>query len=164
MAGGMSADDDRLETTGSPKEGETPASVRIAHVALWTDTVERLEGLRAFYERHFGARSGTLYESARQPGFVSYFLTFASGAQIELMTLPTDAASPQRASGVSPGEPRCGYAHVALKLGSTAAVDATTARLTAQGVQIVSMPRWTGDGYYESVIADPDGNLVELTA
>ena len=145
-------------------EAAAPMPVRIAHVALWTDTVERMEQLRAFYERHFGARSGAPYESARQPGFVSYFLTFASGAQIELMTLPADVAAPQRASAVSPGEPRCGYAHVALTLGSTTAVDAMTARLADAGVQVVSMPRWTGDGYYESVIADPDGNLVELTA
>jgi lactoylglutathione lyase len=165
MAGIMTKADDRHAAPESrADEAATPMSVRIAHVALWTDTVERLEQLRAFYERHFGAQPGALYASARQPGFVSYFLTFASGAQIELMTLPTDAAAPRRACGVSPGEPRCGYAHVALTLGSTAAVDAMTARLAADGVQVVSMPRWTGDGCYESVIADPDGNLVELTA
>jgi lactoylglutathione lyase len=163
MAGLVSAADDRLDAP-EPRADEASTPVRIAHVALWTDTVERMEGLRAFYERHFGARSGPLYESERQPGFVSYFLTFERGAQIELMTLPANAATTQRGSGVSPGEPRCGYAHVALTLGSTAAVDAMTTRLAAAGVQVVSMPRRTGDGYYESVIADPDGNLVELTA
>ena len=142
--------------------GATPVALRIAHVALWTRDVEGLERLRAFYERHFGARAGALYRSTRQAGFASYFLSFASGAQLELMTLPDGAASalePHDREG-----PRKGYAHLALSLGSTAAVDALTARLGAEGVRVLSPPRWTGDGYYESVVADPDGNVVELTA
>jgi len=138
------------------------AAPRIAHVALWTRDAEALERLRDFYERHFGASAGDLYRSARQPGFTSYFLSFASGAQLELMTLPDGAASVRAARGAS--APRPGYAHVALSLGSTAAVDALTARLGAEGVRVLSPPRWTGDGYYESVIADPDGNVVEITA
>jgi lactoylglutathione lyase len=123
----------------------------------------RLEQLRTFYERHFGARAGAPYHSTRQPGFVSYFLDLAGGAQLELMTLPTDA----RVADAEPsdaGAPRPGYAHIALSLGSAAAVDALTARLAAAGVPVRAAPRWTGDGYYESVVADPDGNLVELTA
>jgi len=60
--------------------------------------------------------------------------------------------------------PAAGYAHLALSLGSERAVDALTARLRDAGVPVVSAPRRTGDGYYESVVADPDGNLVELTA
>ena len=139
-----------------------PIAPRIAHVALWTRDAEGLERLRDFYERHFGARAGDLYRSARQPGFTSYFVTFGSGAQLELMTLPTMQAGSDAAPGTS--APRPGYAHVALSLGSTAAVDASTARLAAEGVRVLSAPRWTGDGYYESVIADPEGNLVELTA
>ena len=140
-----------------------PSAARLAHVALWTRDVDRLEALRAFYERHFGARAGARYRSARQPGFVSYFLRFAGGAQLELMTLPGDAVRADRESSDEAG-PRVGSAHVALSLGSTAAVDALTARLAAEGVRVLSPPRWTGDGFYESVIADPDGNLVELTA
>ena len=135
---------------------------RIAHVALWTRDVERLERLRAFYERHFGARAGALYRSARQPGFASYFLSFASGAQLELMTLPERAPTPTEPPDVE--APRRGYAHLALALGSAEAVDALTARLRDDGIRVLSPPRWTGDGYYESVIADPDGNVVELTA
>jgi lactoylglutathione lyase len=140
-----------------------PIAARLAHVALWTRDVDRLEALRAFYERHFDARAGARYRSARQPGFVSYFLSFADGAQLELMTLPDDAVRADRGSSDEAG-PRVGYAHVALSLGSTAAVDALTARLAADGVRVLSPPRWTGDGFYESVIADPDGNPVELTA
>lgn len=141
----------------------TPIAARIAHVALWTRDVERLERLRTFYERHFGARAGAPYHSTRRPGFVSYFLELAGGAQLELMTLPDDA----RTVAPEPFDadaPRPGYAHIALSLGSADAVDALTARLAADGVPVRSTPRWTGDGYYESVVADPDGNLVELTA
>lgn len=139
-----------------------PVAPRIAHVALWTRDAEGLERLREFYTRYFGARVGELYRSARQPGFTSYFLSFATGAQLELMTLPAGAATATRSS--SPAEPRPGHAHIALSLGSTAAVDALTARLDAEGVRVLSAPRWTGDGYYEAVIADPEGNVVELTA
>ena len=140
----------------------TPMAPRIAHVALWTRDAERLERLRAFYERHFGARAGALYRSVRQPGFASYFLSFTSGAQLELMSLPESAGAVAERPGVE--GPRSGYAHLALSLGSTAAVDELTARLGADGVRVLSHPRWTGDGYYESVVADPDGNVVELTA
>jgi lactoylglutathione lyase len=158
----MSAARDPRARHDAPAD-ETPIAARIAHVALWTRDVERLERLRTFYERHFGARAGAPYHSTRRPGFVSYFLELAGGARLELMTLPADAA----AVDAEPSEPaasRPGYAHIALSLGSAGAVDALTARLAAGGVPVVSTPRWTGDGYYESVVADPDGNLVELTA
>jgi lactoylglutathione lyase len=162
MAGEMSTTrDPRAPHDASPDE--TPVAARIAHVALWTRDIERLERLREFYERHFGARAGAPYHSTRRPGFVSYFLELAGGAQLELMTLLADASIPAvEPSGAA--TPRPGYAHIALSLGSASAVDALTARLAARGVPVVSPPRWTGDGYYESVIADPDGNLVELTA
>jgi lactoylglutathione lyase len=127
--------------------------MRLEHVAIWTHDLERL---RAFYERHFGARAGPRYESATRAGFTSYFLEFPDGgARLELMRVPTlcDAAP----------APAVGYAHLALSLGAEHAVDALTARLHDAGVPVVSAPRRTGDGYYESVVADPDGNLVELT-
>lgn len=158
----MSATRDRDAHHDAPA-AETPIAARIAHVALWTRDVERLERLRTFYERHFGARAGAPYHSTRQPGFVSYFLELAGGAQLELMTLPAAA----HVAGAEPADaatPRPGYAHIALALGSAGAVDTLTARLAAAGVPVRSAPRWTGDGYYESVVADPDGNLVELTA
>ena len=128
--------------------------MRLEHAALWTRDLERM---RAFYERHFGARAGARYASATRPGFVSYFLTFPSGgARLELMTLPAlDAAT---------GAPTSGYAHLALSVGSRAAVDALTARLREAGVRVVSGPRETGDGYYEAVVEDPDGNALEITA
>jgi lactoylglutathione lyase len=128
--------------------------MRVEHVAVWTQDLERL---RAFYERHFGARAGVRYASATRAGFASYFLAFPDGgARLELMTLP---ALEGQAPRVAPG-----YAHLALTLGSPAAVDALTERLRASGVPVLSGPRRTGDGYYEAVVADPDGNEIEITA
>ena len=122
----MSAAHDPPARHDAPAD-ETPITARIAHVALWTRDVERLERLRTFYERHFGARAGAPYHSARRPGFVSYFLELAGGAQLELMTLPAETSIPN----VEPSDaatPRPGYAHIALSLGSARAVDALTAR------------------------------------
>lgn len=127
--------------------------MRIEHAAVWTRDLERL---RAFYERYFGARANARYASANTPGFTSYFLTFPSGgARLELMALPALAdAAPA---------PAVGWAHLALALGSPEAVDALAARLAADGVRVRSGPRRTGDGYYEAVVEDPDGNALEIT-
>jgi lactoylglutathione lyase len=130
--------------------------VRIDHLALWTRDRDTLERLRVFYAEHFGARANALYESANRPGFASYFLTFPDGGpRLELMTAPGLSRRPT-------GE-AAGYAHLALAAGSRAAVDALVARLAAAGVPAESGPRVTGDGYYEAVVRDPDGNVVEVT-
>lgn len=127
-------------------------SVRIEHVALWSRDIGQL---RDFYVRWFGAESNEGYENPEKQ-FRSYFLRFTSGARIEVMQTP--------AVGDAPAHPAAGYAHIALALGSDAAVDSLTARLREAGVPVVDGPRRTGDGYYESVVLDPDGNRVELTA
>jgi lactoylglutathione lyase len=111
----------------------------IEHVAVYTDDLERL---RAWYERALGGRAGVRYENART-GFASYFVEFEGGARLELM------------SGAGESGLR---AHVAFSLGSRDRVDALAAELGA-----VDGPRTTGDGYYEAVVLDPDGNRVELT-
>jgi lactoylglutathione lyase len=117
---------------------------RIEHVALWTHDLERL---REFYERHLGARAGARYDNEAK-GFSSYFLEFDGGARLELMQMEGAAGS---------------FAHVALGLGSEAAVDAAVEGLRAAGVPVADGPRRTGDGYYEAVVLDPDGNRIELT-
>jgi lactoylglutathione lyase len=128
--------------------------MRIAHVAIWTADLERL---RAFYEQHFGAKAGPAYVNPAK-GFSSYFLQLDDGARLELMSKAAIAP----AAGVPAGE-RAGYAHVALSLGSRESVVAATDRLRAAGVPVVDGPRVTGDGYFESVVLDPDGNRIELT-
>lgn len=125
--------------------------MRIEHVAVWTPDLERL---RAFYETNFGAISGPKYTNPRK-GFESYFLSFGTGPRLELMTVGGTTA-------LAPGPPS-GYAHFALAVGSEAEVNRLTDQLRAAGIPVVDGPRWTGDGYYESVILDPDGNRVEIT-
>ncbi|MHC2106126.1 VOC family protein [Methylobacterium sp.] len=126
--------------------------MRIAHVALWT---RDLNAAAAFWRRYFRAEVGAPYHSQRQRGFVSRFVTLPSdGAQIELMTAP----------GVADGkhDERVGWAHVAIALGSIEAVDALAARCAADGC-LTAPPRRTGDGFYEAVIAIPDGTPIEIT-
>lgn len=126
----------------------------IEHVALWTADLERA---RHFYEAYFGATAGTRYHNPAKV-FTSYFLRFASGARLELMHRPDLWATAARAV------PAFGYAHLAFATGSRAAVDSLMERLRAAGHPILGEPRLTGDGYYESVVADPDGNSVEITS
>ena len=129
--------------------------VRIEHVALWTRDLERL---RDFYERYFGARAGALYRNPAH-AFESCFLQFDSGARLELMrTGELDLVE------APPGAQRLGITHLALSVGSEARVDALTSELRAAGCPVLDGPRRTGDGYYESVVLDPDGNRIEITA
>ncbi len=127
-------------------------NIRIEHVGLW---VRDLEGVARFYARHFGARVGEPYENTKK-GFRSRFLTFDSGARLEVMTR-TDVTERF-------GAEQLGLAHVAISVGDEAAVDACAARFREQGVAIADGPRRTGDGYYECVVLDPEGNRVELMA
>lgn len=128
--------------------------MQINHVALWVSDLERV---KAFYERYFGAQANAKYVNERKQ-FQSYFLTFASGPSLELMQRP-DIAPLDR----QPGQEFLGYAHLAIAVGSAAAVNELTARLVADGYRHIDGPRWTGDGYYESVILDPEGNRIEIT-
>jgi len=123
----------------------------IEHVAIWC---RDLETMREFYVSQFGAVAGPLYRNCAR-GFQSYFLSFSAGARLELMSLEQPLANAVPA-------PATGLAHFALALGTEAEVDAMTARLRAAGSPVVDGPRRTGDGYYESVVLDPEGNRVEL--
>lgn len=128
--------------------------IRIEHIAYWVDDIEQL---CAFHARYFGARIGPRYENPAK-GFSSRFVDFGGGARIEFMQ------TNQPLLRTKAGEQAFGLTHLALSLGSTEAVDQLTSRLRDDGYAVLDGPRWTGDGYYESVILDPEGNRLELTA
>lgn len=129
--------------------------VRLDHVAIWTEDVERLA---SFYCKYFHAKVGDRYLNPDK-GFESRFVTFEDGTRLEIMR--TTSILPVRHQ---PGAQRMGLTHLALSLGSVEQVDQLTDRLRAEGCPVVDGPRRTGDGYYESVVLDPDGNRVEITA
>ena len=126
----------------------------IHHIAIWT---RDLEALRTFYETYFAASCGPKYTNP-QKGFESYFLSFGAGARLEIMCMPGIPDSRN-----DPLAQFTGLIHFAVSVGSEQAVDELTARLEQDGCRVVSPPRTTGDGYYESVVLDPDGNRVEIT-
>ena len=129
-------------------------TTRIEHIAIWTHDLEQL---RQFYEIYFGAQTNTKYVNPRTQ-FQSYFLTFAGGARLELMQMP---GVPRTQSDIE--RQLTGYSHLAFSVGSREAVDALTERLQRAGHHRLDGPRITGDGYYESVVLDPDGNRIEIT-
>lgn len=130
------------------------ARMRIEHVAMWTRDIERLA---SFYRGYFGAAVGEKYVNPAK-GFESRFLSFDSGARLEIMRTTLLRADEKDSVGQT-----IGLAHLAFAVGSDHGVDELTGRLHRDGYVILDGPRRTGDGYYESVVADPDGNRVEIT-
>lgn len=127
--------------------------MKIAHVALWT---RNLTAQQAFWREMFGGVSNTLYVSKNRPGFQSFFISLPDGPSIELMTLPDLGDGPC-------GQELTGWAHIAINVGTKQDVDAMAGRASELNI-LVSPPRTTGDGFYEAVIRDPEGNLIELVA
>lgn len=127
--------------------------MRIEHIAIWTKDLARC---KHFYTAYFGAIAGPHYLNPAK-GFESCFLSFDGGARLEAMTTTTLSPVP-----LPPGVQRLGLTHLALSVGSERMVDELTQRLQSDGFTIVDGPRRTGDGYYESVVIDPDGNRVEI--
>src|ERR1035437_4053712 len=126
--------------------------MEIDHIAIWTQDLKKEKD---FYVKYFDGKANHKYENAKKH-FASYFLTFANGARIELMH-KTDV----RESG---NKDNLGFSHIAINVGTNDKVDSLTKTLEKDGYQIEGFPRMTGDGYYESVVLDPEGNKIELTA
>lgn len=126
--------------------------MRMEHAAMY---VNNLEKAREFFVTYFGGRSDAGYHN-RTSDFRSYFISFDDGARLEIMTRPEMSDQKKELS-------RTGYIHLAFSLGSREQVDLLTERLKADGYKVLSGPRMTGDGYYESCIVGVEGNLIELT-
>ena len=126
--------------------------MKIEHVALY---VNDLAAARDFFVNFLGGKSNSGYHN---PGtdFRSYFISFDDGARLEIMNKPglMDQEKPLN---------RTGYAHIAFSVGSKEKVDALTEQLRSAGYEVVSGPRTTGDGYYESCIVAIEGNQIEIT-
>lgn len=126
--------------------------MRIEHIAMY---VNELEAAKDFFVKYFQAEANEGYYN-KTTGFRSYFLRFADGARLELMQKPVMEDEKKTLT-------RTGYIHLAFQLGSKAAVDALTERMKKDGYSVLSGPRVTGDGYYESCILGIEGNQIELT-
>ena len=126
--------------------------MKIEHIALY---VEDLEETKNFFIKYLGAKANDGYHNPRT-NFRSYFLSFEDGARLEIMQRPEMVNLPKETA-------RTGYAHIAFSVGSREKVDALTAELKADGYDVVSGPRITGDGYYESCIVAMEGNQIEIT-
>lgn len=126
--------------------------MKIEHIAMY---VTDLEKAKNFFETYFQAVSNSGYHN-KNTGFRSYFLTFDDGARLEIMRKP-------EMNDETKGLARTGYIHIAFSVGSKEKVDELTARLKADEYEVISGPRTTGDGYYESCIVGIEGNQVEIT-
>jgi len=127
--------------------------MKIEHLAIWVDD---LELLREFYIKYFDLRCGEKYVNTKR-NFTSCFLSFGEDkTRIELMHIP-GIANPASRGNLK------GLAHYAVSVGEKDKVDELTERLRMDGYTIASEPRTTGDGYYESAVLDPEGNVIEIT-
>lgn len=126
--------------------------MHIEHIAMY---VNDLEKTKDFFIQYFHAKANELYHN-KTTGFRSYFLTFDDGARLEIMNKPQMADDTKVLT-------RTGYIHIAFSLGSKEAVNELTEVLRADGFDVISGPRTTGDGYYESCIIGIEGNQIEIT-
>ena len=123
----------------------------LEHVAIWTDNLEKLKD---YYTKYFGGISNEKYQNTK--GFSSYFITFDSGARLEIMNHLEQEEQPVR-------DKITGLSHLAFCVGSKGAVMQLTEQIINAGYKMYSPPRMTGDGYFESCVADPDGNRIEIS-
>ena len=126
--------------------------MKIEHIAMY---VNDLEGARDFFVKYFGAVSNEGYHN-KTTDFRSYFLSFKDGSRLEIMHKPVMQDMDKTLN-------RTGFIHLAFSVGSKEAVDTLTAQMKSDGYEVLSGPRTTGDGYYESCILGFEGNQIEIT-
>ncbi len=127
----------------------------LEHIAIWTS---QLEELKNFYLKYFNGKSNTKYTNPKT-GFQSYFLTFDSGARLELMSMPN---IPKNLNDTI-NKQHHGIVHLAFGANTVEEVDKKSEELKRNGYQILRGPRKTGDNYYEFETLDPDNNRLEVT-
>lgn len=126
--------------------------MKIEHIAMY---VNDLQAAKEFFIKYFGAATNDMYHNSKT-GFSSYFLTFEDGARLEIMNKPEMHDEEKYLN-------RTGFIHLAFSMGSEEQVNELTAKLREDGYEIISGPRTTGDGYYESCIIGIEGNQIEIT-
>lgn len=126
--------------------------MKIEHIAMY---VNDLEKAKKFFTNYLGAVSNEGYHNTKTD-FRSYFLSFDTGARLEIMHKPVMEDEKKSLN-------RTGFIHIAFSVGSKEKVNELTARLKEDGYDVISGPRTTGDGYYESCIVGIEGNQIELT-
>lgn len=128
--------------------------MRIDHIALWAKDIKKMA---SFYEQYFQGKAGKQYHNPAK-NFSSQFITFENGCRIELMHNPDISEKTKNNHSE-----QLGLIHLAISVGSKENVDYLTTRLQNDGFTVVGNPRTTGDGYYESVVLDPEQNKIEIT-
>ena len=126
--------------------------MKIEHIAMY---VNDLEAARDFFVKYLGGKSNDGYHN-KNTDFRSFFISFDDGARLEIMNKPEMIDNDKELN-------RTGYVHIAFSVGSKGRVDELTALLKTDGYEVVSGPRTTGDGYYESCIVAVEGNQIEIT-
>lgn len=150
--------------------------MRLEHLAIWA---KDLEGVKNFFTKYFNMESNEKYVNTTK-GFSSYFLSFkkektqstftsVSGYSSSVVTLQSNPVRIEvmHRHDISDNENGnrgmvYGLAHIAIGVGNKQKVDALTERLRADGYTIIGEPRMTGDGFYESIVEDSEGNYIEL--
>lgn len=133
-------------------QGSGGGAVYIEHIAMYVNDLERVKD---FFVRYFGAQANNIYHN-KNTGFRSYFLSFENGSRLEIMNKPDQMDMEKPLA-------RTGYIHIAFRLGSKEAVNTLTDKLRTDGYEVISGPRTTGDGYYESCIIGIEGKQIEIT-
>ena len=128
--------------------------MRITHIAIWTNN---LENLKNFYLEYFNGKSNQKYRNINK-GFESYFISFDDGAKLELMSKVDIYEEKNKIT-----KEYLGICHFAISVGSKQIVKELTEVLRRDGYLVIGEPRTTGDGFYESVVLDPDKNRIEIT-
>ena len=126
--------------------------MKIEHIAMY---VSNLEEAKNFFVRYFNGKPNNGYHNPKTD-FQSYFICFDDGSRLELMNKPNLKEAEKYSD-------QTGYIHIAFSVGSKEKVDEITETLSQDGYEVISGPRTTGDGYYESCIRVIEGNIIEIT-